>query len=130
MRMIYAAAVLMAGLMLAGCQTTLPTLNISNAVALNTVYGIENAYGIAVNAANAYKALPLCKTGTRPSATNICAKRSVIVNLQVAMRRARTAVNNLVAFQRAYPTLDISNFVAAAQTALADVQAVLASGAN
>ena len=130
MRTIYAAAVLMAGLMLAGCQTTLPTLNISNAVALNTVYGIENAYGIAVNAANAYKALPLCKTGTRPSATNICAKRSVIVNLQVAMRRARTAVNNLVAFQRAYPTLDISNFVAAAQTALADVQAVLASGAN
>jgi len=130
MRTIYAAAVLMVGLALAGCQTTLPTLNISNAVALNTVYGIENAYGIAVNAANAYKALPLCKTGTRPSATNICAKRSVIVNLQVAMRRARTAVNNLVAFQRAYPTLDISNFVAAAQTALADVQAVLASGAN
>jgi len=130
MRTIYAAAVLMAGLMLAGCQTTPPMLNISNAVALNTVYGIENAYGIAVNAANAYKALPLCRTGTRPSATNICAKRSVIVNLQVAMRRARTAVNNLVAFQRAYPTLDISNFVAAAQTALADVQAVLASGAN
>jgi len=130
MRMIYAAAVLMAGLILAGCQTTLPTLNISNAVALNTVYGIENAYGIAVNAANAYKALPLCRTGTRPSATNICAKRSVIVNLQAAMRRARIAVNNLVAFQRAYPTLDISNFVAAAQTALADVQAVLASGAN
>ncbi|BEV46988.1 hypothetical protein [Afipia carboxidovorans] len=130
MRTIYAAAVLMVGLALAGCQTTLPTLNISNAVALNTVYGIENAYGIAVNAANAYKALPLCKTGTRPSATNICAKRSVIVNLQAAMRRARIAVNNLVAFQRAYPTLDISNFVAAAQTALADVQAVLASGAN
>lgn len=130
MRTIYAAAVLMVGLALAGCQTTLPTLNISNAVALNTVYGIENAYGIAVNAANTYKALPLCKTGTRPSATNICAKRSVIVNLQAAMRRARIAVNNLVAFQRAYPTLDISNFVAAAQTALADVQAVLASGAN
>ena len=130
MRTIYIAAMMMVGLALAGCQTTLPTLNISNAVALNTVYGIENAYGIAVNAANAYKALPLCKTGTRPSAINICAKRSVIVNLQAAMRRARIAVNNLVAFQRAYPTLDISNFVAAAQTALADVQAVLASGAN
>jgi uncharacterized lipoprotein YajG len=130
MRTLYAALVIVCGLALAGCQTTLPSLNISNAVALNTVYGIENAYGIAVNAANAYKALPLCKTGTRPSATNICAKRSVIVNLQAAMARARIAVNNLVAFQRAYPALDITNFVAAAQTALADVQAVLASGVN
>jgi hypothetical protein len=99
-------------------------------MALNTVYGLENAYGLAVNAANAYKALPLCKTGTTPSATNICAKRSVIVNLQGAMSRARLAVNNAVAFQKAYPTLDVTNVVAAAQTALSNVQAVLVSGAN
>lgn len=130
MQKLFALAAMICGLALAGCQTTLPSLNISNAVALNTVYGIENAYGIAVNAANAYKALPLCATGTRPSATNICAKRSVIVNLQGAMSRARLAVNNAVAFQKAYPTLDVTNIVAAAQAALNDVQAVLASGAN
>jgi uncharacterized lipoprotein YajG len=130
MRKLFALAVTICGLALAGCQTTLPSLNISNAVALNTVYGIENAYGIAVNAANAYKALPLCATGTKPSATNICAKRSVIVNLQSAMSRARLAVNNAVAFQKTYPTLDVSNVVAAAQAALNDVQAVLVSGAN
>jgi hypothetical protein len=39
-------------------------------------------------------------------------------------------VNNAVAFQKAYPTLDVSNVVAAAQAALNDVQAVLVSGAN
>jgi len=130
MRKLFALAAMVCGLALAGCQTTLPSLNISNAVALNTVYGIENAYGIAVNAANAYKTLPLCRTGTRPSATNICAKRSVIVNLQSAMRRARLAVNKEVVFQKTYPTLDVTNVVAAAQSALSDVQIVLASGAN
>ncbi len=130
MRKLFAVAAMICGLALAGCQTTLPTINISNAVALNTVYGVVNAYGLAVTAADAYKALPLCATGTKPSATNICAKRSVIVNLQSAMARARTAVNNLVAFQKTYPTLDITNAVSAAQTALYDVQSVLASGAQ
>lgn len=130
MRNLHVVAALAVSLALANCTTVLPSVNISNAIALNTVYGVANAYGIAVNAANAYKALPLCATGTRPSATNICAKRSVIVNLQGAMSRARLAVNNAVAFQKAYPTLDVTNVVAAAQAALSDVQAVLASGAN
>ncbi|GAA3855217.1 hypothetical protein AFIC_002063 [[Pseudomonas] carboxydohydrogena] len=130
MRNLQVVAALAVSLALANCTTVLPSVNISNAIALNTVYGVANAYGIAVNAANAYKALPLCATGTRPSATNICAKRSVIVNLQGAMSRARLAVNNAVAFQKAYPTLDVTNVVAAAQAALSDVQAVLASGAN
>jgi len=130
MQNLQVAAALALSLALANCTTILPSVSISNAVALNTVYGVANAYGIAVNAANAYKALPLCATGTRPSATNICAKRSVIVNLQSAMSRARLAVNNAVAFQKAYPTLDVTNVVAAAQAALSDVQAVLASGAN
>jgi uncharacterized lipoprotein YajG len=125
-----AVAVLACGLVLAGCQTTLPSLNLNNTVALNTIYGIENAYGVAVNAASAYKALPLCRTGTVPSASNICAKRSVIVNLQSAMRRAQLAVNNAVAFQKAYPSVDATNVVGAAQTALLNVQQVLASGGN
>jgi hypothetical protein len=121
-------AALVAGIPLAGCQTVLPSLNLDTAVTLDTIYGIENAYGVAVNAANAYKALPLCRTGTVPSASNICAKRSVIVNLQAAMRRAQLAVNNAVAFQRAYPAVDVTNVIGAAQTALLDVQQVLASG--
>jgi hypothetical protein len=82
MRKLYGAATLMLGFALTGCQTVLPSLSLDNAVTLNTVYGIENAYGIAVNAVNAYKALPLCKTGTSPGATNICAERSVVGNLK------------------------------------------------
>ena len=57
-------------------------------------------------------------------------KHDVIVNLQGAMSRARLAVDNAVAFQKTYPTLDVTNVVAAAQAALSDVQVVLASGAN
>jgi hypothetical protein len=128
MRKLLACAALALGLALAACQTVLPSLNLNTAVTLNTVYGIENAYGVAVNAANAYKSLPLCRTGTVPGAANICARRSVIVNLQSAMRRARVAVNNLVNFQKTYPSVDITNVMSAAQSALLDVQQVLASG--
>lgn len=131
MRKLVAAIVLVWGFALAACQTTsLPSLNLNTAVTLNTIYGIENAYGVAVNAANAYKALPLCRTGSVPGATNICAKRSVIERLQAAMRKARLAVNNLVALQKAYPSVDITNALAAAQSALIGVQQVLASGAQ
>ena len=131
MRKLVAAMVLVSSLALAACQTaSLPSLDLTTAVTLNTIYGIENAYGVAVNAANAYKALPLCRTGTVPSAANICAKRSVIERLQTAMRRARLAVSNLVALQKAYPSVDVTNALAAAQSALIGVQQVLASGAQ
>jgi hypothetical protein len=131
MRKLVAATALASGLVLAGCETvSLPSLNLNSAVTLNTIYGIENAYGVAVNAANAYKALPLCRTGTVPGAANICAKRSVIERLQTAMRKARLAVNNLVALRKAYPSVDITNALAAAQSALIGVQQVLASGAQ
>lgn len=130
MRKLVAAIAVVSGLALAGCQTVaLPSLNLNTAVSLNTVYGIENAFGIAVNAANACKALPLCRTGTGPGAANICAKRSVVERLQSAMRKARLAVNNLVALQKAYPSVDITNALAAAQSALIVVQQILASGA-
>ena len=131
MRKLVAATALASGLVLAGCETvSLPSLNLNTAVTLITIYGIENAYGVAVNAANAYKALPLCRTGTVPGAANICAKRSVIERLQTAMRKARLAVNNLVALQKAYPSVDLTNALAAAQSALIGVQQVLASGAQ
>jgi hypothetical protein len=130
MRKLVAAIAVVAGLPLAGCQTVaLPSLNLNTAVSLNTVYGIENAFGVAVNAANAYKALPLCRRGTEPGVANICAKRSVIERLQSAMRKARLAVNNLVALQKAYPSVDITNALAAARSALIGVQQILLSGA-
>jgi hypothetical protein len=131
MRKLVAAIAVVCGLALAGCQTAaLPSLNMNTAVTLNTIYGIENAYGVAVNAANAYKALPLCRTGTVPGAAIICARRSVIERLQAAMRKARLAVNNLVELQKAYPSVDITNALSAARSALIGVQQVLISGAQ
>jgi hypothetical protein len=113
------------GLTLGGCAA-LPSVNLSSAVAMNTVYGVENAYGVAIAAANTYKSLPLCQTGTVISFTNPCAKRSLIVRLQASAARARTAVNNMVAFQKAYPTVDVTNVLSAAQAAVQHLQQTLA----
>jgi hypothetical protein len=63
-------------------------------------------------------------------AVTINARRRLIERLQTAMRRARLAVNNLVALQKAYPSIDVTNALAAAQSALIGVQQVLASGAQ
>jgi hypothetical protein len=46
------------------------------------------------------------------------------------MLRAKVAVNNLVTFEKTYPSVDITNALSAAQTALLNVQQVLASGAQ
>ena len=46
-----------------------------------------------------------------------------------SMRNARLAVNNLVALQKAYPSVDITNALAAARSALIGVQQILLSGA-
>ncbi|HVV42915.1 MAG TPA: hypothetical protein VHC94_17830 [Nitrobacter sp.] len=129
MRKFVAAAIAAGGLALAGCQTVgLPSLNLSTAVSLNTIYGIENAYGVAIAAANAYKALPLCKTGTVPSAANVCAKRSTVIGLQAGMRKARVAVDSLVTLHKTYPSVDLTNALAAARAALSGIQQTLATG--
>jgi hypothetical protein len=46
------------------------------------------------------------------------------------MFKARLAVNNLVALQKTYPAVDITNALSAAQSALIVVQQILASGAR
>ena len=46
------------------------------------------------------------------------------------MLKAHLAVNNLVALQKAYPSVDITNALSAAQAALIVVQQILASGAR
>jgi hypothetical protein len=108
----------------AGCSS-LPTLNIGNQVNLNTIEGVVSGYGILLNAENTYKALPLCKTGTTPSITNVCAKRSIIVRLQSADKIANTAVNTAVSFVKSNPSVDPSQYLTAAQNALTALQTVL-----
>jgi hypothetical protein len=122
MRKIISALALTAAAALAGCAS----FNINTATSRNTLYGITNAYGVLLSGANAYKSLPLCKTGTQPSLTNICAKRSLIVQIQAADKKAIAAINDADNFIKAYPTVDATNVIQAAQTALINYQAVMA----
>ncbi len=115
-------------LSLAGCAS-LPTVRVQNAVTLNTMLGVEGAYGSALTAARTYKALPLCLTGTRATPTNPCAQRSIVARLQAADRRAVAAIHQANSFIKNYPTVDASNVISAASAAVTSMQSVL-SGAN
>jgi hypothetical protein len=110
---------------LAGCAGKLPTLNLASSVNLNTLEGVVAGYGIAVNQEKLYKAQPLCRTGTTPSITNICAKRSTIVRLQAADRIANSAVNQAVLFAKNNPTVDPSSYTSAAAQALSAFESVI-----
>jgi hypothetical protein len=113
------------GITLGGCN--LPTLNIGNQMSMNTLEGVVSAYGLALNAESTYKALPLCKTGTVPSISNICAKRSIINRLIAADKTANAAVNQAVSFVKANPSVDPTQYLSAAQAAITAVQAVLST---
>lgn len=103
-------------LALAGCAS------FKNPVTLTTQYDIEAGYLTAENIAVAYRNLPLCKTGTTPSFTNICARRSLVVRIQVAAAKAQAAILTLRAFTKNNPTLSPLGAIGAAQQALADFQ--------
>ena len=119
------AAVLAVSAALGGC--TFFTTGISNPISYNQLGGVESGYGIALSAAVAYRNLPLCRTGTIASAVNVCAQRSIIVKLQQADRTAETAIAAANAFVANNPTLDPTNVIAAAQSALAGFQAIEAT---
>lgn len=108
-----------------GACSSLPTINLSNQVNLNTLEGVVSGYGLVVNAENALKSTPLCLTGTAPSVTNICVKRSTIVRLQAADKVANSAVNAAVAFVKANPSVAPTSYISAAQSALLAVQSVI-----
>lgn len=111
-------------LILAACAGK-PPIAISSAVTLNSLYTVEAGYGVALAAENTYKNLPLCKTGTTPSLTNICAKRSVIVRLQNADKQVVNAITIARDFIKNNPTLDASSYISTAQNALSALQSIL-----
>jgi hypothetical protein len=120
-----AVALALGCLALAGCSS-LPSVSIKTDATLNTMLGVEAAYGSALTAARAYKALPLCRTGTKATVTDPCAQRSVVVKLQEADLRAVAAIDQANEFIKAYPTVDASNFIAAARTAVDVISSTLA----
>lgn len=114
------------GLSLAGCSS-LPTLNVANSVNLNTLEGVVSGYGILANQEVLIMAQPLCKTGTAPSITNICIKRSQKVAIQTFDKNANNAVNAAVAFVKANPTVAPTQYISAASQAISALQGVLNS---
>lgn len=112
-------------LALAGCAGSLPTLNIANTVNLNTLEGVVSGYGILANQEVLAMAQPLCKTGTAPSLTNICVKRSQKIAIQAFDKNANAAVNSAVAFVNKNPTIDPTQYISAASQALSALQGIL-----
>jgi len=112
-------------LALGGCAGTLPTLNIANSVNLNTIEGVVSGYGILANQEVLVMAQPLCKTGTAPSITNVCVKRSQKLAIQSFDAKANLAINAAVAFVKANPTVDPTQYITAATSALSSLQTVL-----
>lgn len=126
MKKLFIAALLAVGL--AGCSTAkLPSLDLTSSVTLNTMQSIEASYGIALSGERAYKALPLCRTGTVATVTDPCAQRSLVVRLQAADRKAISAIQQANAFIKKYPTVDATNVISAAATAVGALQNLLSS---
>lgn len=129
MKKLLIAGALAASVALGGCASQ--GLQLNSQVSLNTLDGVVGVYGTALSAERAYKALPLCKTGTKFSAANPCAQRSIVVRLQNADAVAIAAITRANAFVKAYPTVDATNVISAAASAVSALQAVLnATGVN
>lgn len=109
-------------LLLPGCPG--PSLNISSDVTLNTVLGIESAYGIALAGERTYKRL--CINHAVPVTCRV-----IVVNMQAADRKAIIAMRDAVTFIKTYPTVDASNILGAARNAISDLQNIVsAAGVN
>lgn len=102
---------------LGGCAST--TLPINTAVTRNTLYGVTNSYGVALAGANTYKGL--CKAHVFTYST--C--RPVVVRMQAADAKAEKAIASANAFIKQYPTVDASNVISAAQTAVASYSSIV-----
>jgi len=110
--------IILSFLLLGGCAT------LPNPVSTNTLATIESAYGVALAGAVAYRNRPRCTTTALESVSNLCARRSVIVKLQVADRKAQVALGQATIFIRNNPTLDASALLQAAQASVNVLNAI------
>lgn len=97
---------------LAGCAQL--GISTTNPVGNKTLAGAISTYGILDSAVIAYRGLPRCTKTDNFSATNICYKRSILVQAQAYDKAANAAINNAVTFQRSNPTLDASSYISIA----------------
>jgi hypothetical protein len=105
-------------LALAGCAGGLPTLNLQTNVSMNGLLSVEAAYGVALSGERTYKQLCISH-----SVTGSC--RTIVVSLQAADRTAIQTIHSARDFIRAYPTVDPTNLISAASTAVGQLQSIL-----
>jgi hypothetical protein len=92
--------------------------SIQNPVSRNQLYGIEASYGLALSGAVAYRSLPLCQRDQSSTIYNVCAQRSVILQLQAADRKAQIAIDQANDFVKEYPTLNAAEAIQIAAKAV------------
>lgn len=131
-----ASIALLAALALGGCATNPLTGNpsllpsIVNPVSDTRLASIEASYGIALSAAvsyiDNYRAGNRCTRTNPESLTNLCSRRSVVLQMQAAIRTAQDALARARSFQANNPTIDASSVIEAAATAVGALQAISA----
>lgn len=111
-------------LSLAGCGTTGLFSSIQNPVNLNSLSSIESTYGVALSVAVGYRRLPLCTLANPLSVSNVCAKRSVVLQLQSADQKAQIALSAARSFAANNPSLSAASIISTAQTAVSTFLAI------
>lgn len=102
------------------------TTSVSNPISLNQLAAVESSYAAILSVAVKYRRLPLCRTGeTEFSGPTLCARRSVVVQIQSANRTAHAAILTARNFVRRNPTVDASAVIAAAVDAVSRFRAVV-----
>ena len=99
-------------LTLGGCAT------VDNPIGNKTLASAISTYGFLDTAVIAYRSLPRCTKTDNFSITNICYKRSVLLQAQAYDKAANVAINNAVEFQRNNPTLNAASYIDAAITSV------------
>ncbi len=113
--------IILLSLALTGCGQFNPFSAITNPITANRLAAIESSYGIALSAAVAYRSQRLCKKDEIATIENICAYRSVILQLQAADLKAQAALRVARNYTKD-PTINAFDALNAAQTAVSVFQ--------
>lgn len=105
-----------------GTKIFLPTASVANPVTPMSLYDLKASYAIAQAGADTY--VQRYRDGFRctktrlESGTNLCSRRSIVVKMQDADRKAGIALGRVDIFIRDNPTIDASAVLSAAQSAV------------
>jgi len=105
-----------------GTKIFLPTASVANPVTPMSLYDLKATYAIAQAGADIY--IQRYRDGFRctktklESVTNICSRRSIVVKMQDADRKAGIALGRVEIFVRDNPIIDARSVLSAAQASV------------